>query len=178
MPPCPPKRLTCVVRSSSLLPDQRLVAVRYCHACCACLPVGSPPPPVPALAGPPLSMSQKPFDMDSKIRRVLRTLAPTRQPSSLSAGLPAHSTPISADPVCVCSLALPPTVLALPSLHLSSHPHSRFGSFTAGSGFGCFACPRVAPAVVVLASRVARALVLFAFSSEARAFAVPVWLRF
>ena len=44
-----------------------------------------------------------------------------------------------------------------------------FGSFTRGSGFGRFACPRVAPALVVLASRVARALVLFAFSSVARA---------
>ena len=34
-----------------------------------------------------------------------------------------------------------------------------------------FACPREAPAAVVLASRVARALVLFAFSSVARAVA-------
>ena len=41
-----------------------------------------------------------------------------------------------------------------------------------------FACPRVAPALVGLASRVARALVLFAFSSEARAFALSVRLRF
>jgi len=130
--------------------------------------------PVNLRAGLTISVGQMPSDPD-----VWLCFCP---PSFLSAHLPARPLPQVRRPCVVRAIAafvfpilpsvIPATSLALPSLPLSSHPHSpcplarSMLHVPCVSAFDRFCLFRLAPALVVLASRVARAFVLF-----------PNWVR-